>query len=322
MNGWSCRRFNLFPIGVRDCMHSKRDAGTLFHFDNVFGMDELRFGGINLYQIGELWAECGYQVAPHLQYCMELSYIVSGSGYFYIDGQQIEVGEGDIFYNAVGHVHAIATSPSSTLRFVYMGFSFNEEADARFADIRAFLQSKPYFHAREAHALMTPFFRNIDEFFMQKPHSSILIRNYLEEIIVLSCRAFASATLSPTTYLPHKSSHSVGYTVYSVMRYVDNHLLQLGSIQSIAADLGYSYSYLSHAFKNKTGMTLQRYINHKKAEKALEMMNRGGMSITEIAVQLNYETVQSFSKAFTRVMGHPPSRYIYQLHRTLQQEEP
>lgn len=290
-------------------MNVRRDAGTPFHFDNMFAPGEARFGGIDLYQIGEIWCECGYEVGAHTQWCLELSYIVSGSGCFVADGERIPVEAGDIFFNALGHTHAIETSSSSTLRFVYMGFMFNEEAEERFADIQAFFRSAPYYHAKGAHALMTPFFRNIDEFFTRKPHSGLLIRNYIEEIIILSCRAFmANAGRAATAYHPHPTS-SVGFAVYSVMRYVDNHLTELGSIRKIAEDLGYSYSYLSHAFKDKTGMTLQRYINHKKVEKALEMINRGGIPIKEIAARLQYETVQSFSKAFSRIMERPPSYY-------------
>ena len=290
-------------------MKTGRGAGKHFHFDNVFAKGEPRFGGIDLFQIGEIWCECGYEVPAHRQTCLELSYIVSGSGFFAVDNERISVEEGDIFFNAPEHMHAIATSPTSTLRYVYMGFTFNEEADERFAAIRSFLLSAPYYHAKGAHALMAPFSRNIDEFFMRRPHSELLIRNYIEEIIILSCRAFANDREHSPAYHPRQTAHAVGFAVYSVMRYIDNHLMELGSIKSIAEDLGYSYTYLSHAFKNKTGMTLQRYINHKKVEKALELINRGGMSIKEIAERLQYETLQSFSKAFSRIMEHPPSYY-------------
>ncbi|MCD9023800.1 AraC family transcriptional regulator [Cohnella silvisoli] len=290
-------------------MKGKGDAGCHFHFDNVFAKGESKFGGIDLYQIGELWCEAGYEVLPHRQFCLELSYIVSGSGFFFIDDECVKVGEGDIFYNAVGHVHSIKTDSSSTLRYVYLGFMFNDEAEEQFADIQAFFQSAQYYHSKDAHNLMLPFFRSIDEFFMQKPCSNLLIKSYLEEIIVLSYRALSEKTGKIRRYSPQKSPHSVGFTVYTVMRHIDNHLLQLRSIKSIAENLGYSYTYLSHTFKDKTGMTLQRYINLKKVEKALEMINYGGISLTEIAATLNYETIQSFSKAFSRIMEHPPSYY-------------
>ncbi|WP_409344542.1 helix-turn-helix domain-containing protein [Paenibacillus sp. MBLB4367] len=291
-------------------MNEKGHAGCLFHFDNVFAKGQMTFGGIDLYQIGEICCECGYEILAHDQRCLEFSYIVSGSGYFYIDDTQIKVGEGDIICNAVGHTHAIRTDASSMLRFVYMGFMFNKEAGEEFADIHSFLQSAPYRHAKDTYNLIIPFLRNIDEFYSQKPYSRIMIKNYLEEIIVLAYRSFTEKDGKITRYAPQKSAQSVGYTVYSVIRYIENNIFELKSIRTIAEDLGYSYTYLSHTFKDKTGMTLQRYINHKKVEKALELLKYGNLSVKQVASRLHYETLQSFSKAFSRIMGYPPSHYV------------
>lgn len=282
----------------------------MFHFDNVFPKGGSTFGSIDLFQIGEICCERGYEIKPHLQYCLELSYIVSGSGFFYSDDTCIPVSEGDIICNAVGYKHAIRTDSASLLRFVYMGFKFNETADEEMSAIQTFLQSAPYHHAKDTYGLMSPFLRNMDEFYAQKPFSRTMIRNYLEEVIVLSYRAFTETSGRAPVYVAHKSPHSVGYTVYSVIRYVESHIYELKSIGTIAEKLGYSYTYLSHTFKDKTGMTLQRYINQKKVEKALEMLKYGNLSIQEIATRLSYETVQSFSKAFTRIMGRPPSHYL------------
>lgn len=287
----------------------RKNAGCLFHFDNEFSKGKETYGGIDLYQIGEICCESGYEIAPHRQFCLELSYIVSGSGYFYIDDECIEVGAGDIIFNGEGHMHAIKTDESSMLRFIYMGFKFNREMSEELAAIHAFLQTAPYQHSKDTQGIMIPFFRNIDEFYSQKPGSKIMIKNYIEEVIVLSYRAFTEQSNKVSRYIPQKSAHSVGHTVYSVIRYVEKHIFELKSIREIAEDLGYSYTYLSHTFKDKTGMTLQRYINHKKVEKALELLKYGNLSIKQAAERLNYETVQSFNKAFSRIMGVPPSRY-------------
>jgi AraC-like DNA-binding protein len=291
-------------------MKDDKRAGCLFHFDNVFAWGEMTFGGIDLHQIGEICCECGYEIAPHRQACLELSCIVSGSGYFTVGDAVLKVSEGDIVFNGVGHTHAIRADDSSMLRFLYMGFRFNESGEAEFADIHSFLQAAPYYHVRDTNNVMIPFVRNIDEFYSRKPYSRTMIQNYLEEVIVLAYRSFTENGARSARYAPQRSSHSVGYTVYSVIRYVENHIFEIGSIRELADQLGYSYTYLSHTFKDKTGMTLQRYINQKKVEKALELLKYGNLSIKQVAARLGYETLQSFSKAFSRIMGYPPSRYV------------
>ena len=287
--------------------HDSIEAGRLFHFDNLFEAGEASYGMIDLLQIGEIACERGYEIPLHPQVCMELSYIVSGSGSFIIGGTTLEVRAGDLVFNNPGHAHAIHAGSSDMLRFVYMGFTLNAQADSTFAELQTFLHAAPYRIARDTHSTLMPFMRAIDEFYTRQPHASMMIRNYCESILVSAYRSF---TGSAGDSAPQRSPHSVGHTVYSVIRYVETHILELKSIQGIAADLNYNATYLSHAFKNKTGMTLQRYINHKKIEKSLELLGYGHLSIGHVAEQLGYETIQSFSKAFSRIMGYPPSRYV------------
>ncbi|NOU65402.1 helix-turn-helix domain-containing protein [Paenibacillus sp. LMG 31461] len=285
-------------------------AGCLFHFDNFFAKDQEPYGCVKLFQIGEICCESGYVVRAHNQYCLEISCIVSGSGYFHIDDTRIQVDAGDIVFNNVGHIHAITADRSNMLRYLYMGFNFNDETDKAFTEIQAYLQSAPYHFSKDTHDLLIPFLRVIDEFYSQKPYSRTMIRNYLEEIIVSSYRSFTNKAENVTRYATEKSPQSVGHTVYSVIRYIENHIVGLESIKTLSQELNYNSTYLSHVFKQRTGMTLQRYINHKKIEKALEMLKYGNISISQVSDMLGYATIQSFSKAFSRIMGYPPSRYV------------
>ena len=57
------------------------------------------------------------------------------------------------------------------------------------------------------------------------------------------------------------------------------------------------------------GTTLQAYITLKKMEKAKEMIKRGDITITEIALKLHFESLQSFSKSFRRTVGMSPMEY-------------
>src|SRR5690554_8198498 len=97
-------------------------------------------------------------------------------------------------------------------------------------------------------------------------YHSILLEAFLNQIIVYTYRLLSS--IKTTIYVPDSSSNVLGTAVYAVLKYVDNNVLEVTSIKKIASELGYSQSYISHAFKDKIGMTLQDYICHKKVELA------------------------------------------------------
>ena len=127
-------------------------------------------------------------------------------------------------------------------------------------------------------------------------YHSILLEAFLNQIIVYTYRLLDS--IKTTIYVPDSSSNVLGTAVYAVLKYVDNNVFEVTSIKNIASKLGYSQSYISHAFKGKMGMTLQDYICHKKVEAAIDLMKYKKVNITQISEMLNYNTVQANSRFF------------------------
>jgi AraC-like DNA-binding protein len=260
-------------------------------------------------QIGELCCECGFNIKPHIQRCNEISCVVSGEGYFFVNGEKHPVKEGSIFINRKGELHSIESSEQSELRFLYVGFDFNdEETDSSLKKVIDYIENPASGKmAQDKTDFMWHFVRLINEFYSNSELSGVMIENYLTQILILTYRIFTGA--SAVKCLPSKSLNVVGSTVYSVIRYIDDNIMDIINVKDISDCLCYSYSYLSHTFRSKTGMTLQSYLNYKKIEKSLEFIDYGRLSITQIAFMLNYDTVQSFSKAFKRTIGRSPASY-------------
>lgn len=282
--------------------------GECFHFDNTFFSAPLKFGSINLWQIGEMCAECGYEMPAHIQECNEISYIVSGSGYAYVDDVKIHIQAGDILVCSTGHYHKMCADSYNMLRFLYMGFKFTPGAEKLWGEMVDYYDNNAYSLLQDANSLLIPFTRSLDELFSKKRYSQRMIKNYAEQIMVLTYRSAIHETKKVLT-LP-RGENTVGVTVYTIIRYIEDNIFDIDDIRTIASSLGYSYSYISHMFKERTGGTLQHYIGLRKHEKALELLKYGNISVTQVAAQLKYKSVQSFSKAFSRTMGFPPSQHM------------
>ncbi len=134
-----------------------------------------------------------------------------------------------------------------------------------------------------------------------------LVRCFIDCILVSIYRA--RTLVHANSLLSDASVTAVGHTVYAVIRYIDERLYSMNNLTEMAEELGYSYNYLSHLFRKKTGMTIQSYVSRKKIERSTELLLSADYSITEIASMLNYDCIQSFSKAFKKSMNMSPTEY-------------
>lgn len=79
------------------------------------------------------------------------------------------------------------------------------------------------------------------------------------------------------------------------------------SLASVAECFGLSETYLSHLFKDETGDNFSKYIERKRIKLACSLI--GKMQIKDIAQEIGYNNVMTFSRAFRRVNGCNPSDY-------------
>lgn len=302
------RRTNGF-FSRKDRNYGGDSQGLCFEFNNSFFESPRRYGPVKLFQIGELCCERGFEAEPHCQACDELSFVVSGEGTFSIDGRRLPVREGDIIINQRGETHAVESSKQSNLRFLYLGFDTDKNFENKEMQTVFDFFSNPIRDRikRDRFDIRSLFHKLLAEFYHTPACSEEMIMCYLIQIIVTTYRTFQS--LPEVKPIAYDNENVIGSTVYGVVKYIESNLMEIEGVKDIADKLGYSSVYLSHLFHQKMGKTLQSYINCKKMERSLQMMENGCYNITQIALMLNFGTLQSFSKAFKRTFGVSPSTY-------------
>ena len=72
----------------------------------------------------------------------------------------------------------------------------------------------------------------------------------------------------------------------------------LPTVAYVAGELNISAKYLSSMLKVLTGQNTQQHIHEKLIEKAKQKLSTTSMSVSEIAYELGFEHLQSFSKLF------------------------
>ena len=83
----------------------------------------------------------------------------------------------------------------------------------------------------------------------------------------------------------------------------------LPTVQYIAEQLHLSSKYLSSLLRVLTGQNTQQHIHDKLIEKAKEKLSATNLTVSEIAYELGFEHLQSFSKLFKTKTKSSPSEF-------------
>ncbi|WP_138494438.1 helix-turn-helix transcriptional regulator [Paenibacillus pinistramenti] len=95
--------------------------------------------------------------------------------------------------------------------------------------------------------------------------------------------------------------------IEDALTYIENHLEQPLSVESVANNCGMSKYYFHRLFSALMGCSLSQYILSRRLNAALSLIHSSSLPLTDIAYQLNFGTQASFTRAFRRQYGAAPS---------------
>ena len=285
-------------------MANRLNFGKRYEDDHSFFENPHRFRFVELYQIGELSCEAGYEVSTHRQNVFEITYVVSGKGTVVTDGRSFPIEENSVFINIPGQTHAILADRGAPLQYCYLGFGFLGSYKVDIG-LESFYRSWNGSQAFSEKRLLPLFWRALEELRLGADGCVTMVAGYVEQIVMQTYRSYEEqAGLRPLAV-----ECRVGDASLAVKQYADRYFRDVEDIRDLAADLGYSYTYLAHVFKEKTGMTIGDYIFSKKIEEAKWLLCTGRISVSQIATRLQYHSVQSFSNSFKKAVGMSPAEY-------------
>ena len=92
------------------------------------------------------------------------------------------------------------------------------------------------------------------------------------------------------------------------IHYIENHLTEDINIEDVAHHAYTSSSHFQLIFHVIIGMTVGEYIRNRRLSLAALELIQSNTKIIDVAMRYQYDTQESFSKAFTRFHGVPPSK--------------
>ena len=90
---------------------------------------------------------------------------------------------------------------------------------------------------------------------------------------------------------------------------MDREYAQPLNVEALARDAHMSAGHLSRQFRLAYGESPYSYLMTRRIERAMALLRRGGLSVTEVCFEVGCSSLGTFSTRFTELVGVPPSTY-------------
>jgi AraC-like DNA-binding protein len=90
---------------------------------------------------------------------------------------------------------------------------------------------------------------------------------------------------------------------------MDREYAQPLDVEALARDVHMSAGHFSRQFRLAYGESPYGYLMTRRVERAMALLRRGGLSVTEVCFEVGCSSLGTFSTRFTELVGVPPSVY-------------
>jgi transcriptional regulator GlxA family with amidase domain len=95
----------------------------------------------------------------------------------------------------------------------------------------------------------------------------------------------------------------------SVKDRIDRDYAQPLDVEALARGIHVSAGHLSREFKKAYGDSPYSYLMTRRIERAMAMLRKGDLSVTDVCFAVGCQSLGTFSTRFTELVGVPPSVY-------------
>ena len=90
---------------------------------------------------------------------------------------------------------------------------------------------------------------------------------------------------------------------------IDREYTQPLDVEALARGVNMSAGHLSRRFRQAYGESPYAYLMTRRIERAMALLRRGDLSVTEVCFEVGCSSLGTFSSRFTELVGMPPSTY-------------
>lgn len=252
--------------------------------------------------------EPGFFFGPHCHENIEFCLMQEGECDIIVNGECVTVGKNEfmvLFPNVIHSFRVSADKPCFFLQLHFKSENFFNLSSETYRHLKFLydikMGTKQYIKAIFSKQLFSCVERISEELNQDEINSKVLANLYIYELILLLSREIQQS-FCEILNVDNKIA-------LEAMRYINENINTKISLDEIAEHCNVSIRYLTKLFKDSVKVTVSDYITMIKIKKAMEYIQEGKESITEIAYKMGFSSAQYFSNVFRKCAGASPKEF-------------
>ncbi len=253
--------------------------------------------GLTVYSCGIHSCHPDYAWGPGIRDHYLIHYILSGKGTYNNGEHCYALGPGDGFLCEPDKTIVYTADHDDPWKYCWVGFN---GADAqRLVGLTSLSHENPVFHYDKDDRLA----KRLQAIYEM---DNTLLSSDVRRLSNLM--AFLAELIDIFGKAPPEHKRGYRYVEKSV-RFIDFNYSRSINIDDIASNVGISRSHLYRLFMEHFSLPPNEYLIRYRISKAAEMLEKGGITVSEAAFSSGFSDQLYFSRVFKKYKGVPPSKY-------------
>jgi AraC-like DNA-binding protein len=223
---------------------------------------------------------------------INLTYVIQGAARYTVDGDEIELQQGDLLVLPEGCVRSAITFPDCLMQCFSVDFKLKTINNQELPPPLPF-KSRPGRHEDIIHL-----FHELSSTHVNKqPGYNIRSNGLFLQIL----HRFLEIVIYKT------SSYTGDHRISKVTSFINAHYSEHITVRMMAEMVYLNPTYFGVLFQRTMGKSFNQYLIHTRITHAEYMLKMGGYKVSDVAEACGFTDVSHFNKQFKLIKGFPPS---------------
>ena len=229
----------------------------------------------------------------------EILYVAGGAGEAILEGKKCRLAPGDLVVVNPGTLHEERSDAKAPLRLIFLAIR-----DFAVPGLPAGCLSQEKYRVLscgEYRYKMDIYLREL----LQETSSQIEFYQEISQGLVSALLVLVMRLIR----INPEDEAALSQECQKIKEYLDQNFTSPITLDSLSETVYISKHYLSHLFKEQTGVSPIKYLTSKRMEKACELLSETELPVSEVSKAVGYENPLYFSQVFKRIYGISPVKY-------------